>query len=302
MRSKEVAWMTFTGFLMALGLVFVQEAGADDYTQWALPVMGIASDTQITAVSAADYRTTIGVGEKVDLSFTWRDEDCNTTTAQVEEDDYTIGSIEWSFDSGSAYASLSSTTGETTVLTAETDLDGAASRTCRVRIEADDSGTKYNDPTGYTTKDFTIINPTGETTWHQGWSNQISLFGSQLTPTTVVFSKIGVKEVDGGGGSDECWFSGSQYSKADTLSGGAWNIDTDNTWDGYDYIGWGSVHITYYRDQDRAPCSSFLDQEMAVIKSGIELYDYVDHTLEREIGVTNIANTRNNVTASKTWP
>jgi hypothetical protein len=123
--------------------------------------------------------------------------------------------------------------------------------------------------------------PTGETTAFSGW-DATGLFNGAPNPTIgkwkqaltsssgVNFSGRTVQEASGGGGVDTCWFVGSAFLPFNSISGGTWTVNTDNTWGtgsggaGYDFVGWTAAMVTYYRMNGRAPCGTTFKQQMTM--------------------------------------
>lgn len=304
MSSKNnKLWLRNIVALVAVSLVLaVSLSIADTYTPHTSPTLdGITSDTQITAVSASDTRTTIGLKEKVDCSIdpdTWEDEDCENDTDIVYD---SLGTKTWTaIGSG---GTVSPSTGNSTVLTADDD-PGAVT----VKFTGDDSGAPnyHTGEEAIKTKAFTVIAPDGENSEIRFWDiidPSMLVFRAQLTPTTVSFGNISVEEQDGCCSHDGCWFSGSSYAKSESVLGEACGVGNDNYWQS-DVIGWYSSAITYYRANPTptpsAPCNTFIGQDMHVVEgsSGV----YAQNGLIFSIDTTTIEVERAGVSASKTWP
>ena len=142
--------------------------------------------------------------------------------------------------------------------------------------------------------------PTGETTAGRGWLDTIGLFDMTLTPTSTNFANRVVSEQNPGGGSDTCWFSGSQFPPFTSITGGSWTVESGNRY-GYDGIGVTADVINYYRSSGRAPCRFTLPQRMVIICPSIAM-PYVTNTLVIEIGTTTITTSRAEASQTKTWP
>jgi hypothetical protein len=142
--------------------------------------------------------------------------------------------------------------------------------------------------------------PTGETTATRGWLDTIGLFDMTLTPSTTNFVNRVVSEQNPGGGSDTCWFSGSQFPPFTTITGGSWTVESGNRY-GFDAIGVFADVINYYRSTGRAPCRFTLPQRMVIICPSIAV-PYVTNTLVIEIGTTTITTSRAEASQTKTWP
>ena len=153
-------------------------------------------------------------------------------------------------------------------------------------------------------KQVTIFCPTGETTLFDSWDGPSAGFKSQLTPTSADFSCLTVRERDGTGSQDDCWFSGSIMPKYESLAGPGftWGVGANNWW-GNDWLGWGSADITYYRNNPpgnpRAPCCTHIAQIMDVVDGGC---DYASHMLILWINTTTVVSSRNMVSAGKPYP
>lgn len=157
-------------------------------------------------------------------------------------------------------------------------------------------------------KQVTIVCPTGETTEFFGWSGPAAGFMSQLTPTARDFSCLTVRERDGTGSHDGCWFEGSIYEeKYESLAGPyfTWPVEAGNWW-GPDWLSWGTLRIDYYRnnppppDYPAAPCCTNIAQIMDVVEEGCG--DYAGGMLTLWINTTTVAATRNGFMVAKPWP
>jgi len=153
-----------------------------------------------------------------------------------------------------------------------------------------------------------VMIPTGETTasggWGTGTSATIHLWNQTLQPADVDFSGIQVTERDPGGGTDGCYFNGSAFARFDSITGGTWTVGANNLW-GADYVGWFTTAVTYYRAQNRAPCSNGFPQAMDVIAPSGNLNYRINqgsNQLSGTIGVTTVGSSRNGQSASRTWP
>jgi len=182
-------------------------------------------------------------------------------------------------------------------------------------ISWDSSGTKtvtatlnFNGCSSNQQKEVNIVCPTGETTQFDSWWGTRAGFMSQLTPTSRDFSCLTVRERDGTGSLDGCWFEDSIYEKYESLAGPifTWPVEAGNWW-GPDWLSWGTLRIDYYRNNPpppkapAAPCCTHIAQIMDVVEEGCG--DYTpSRMLTLWINTTTIAASRNGASASKPWP
>lgn len=149
--------------------------------------------------------------------------------------------------------------------------------------------------------------PTDETTAFSGWAAPEGLptvgrWTQTLAPSTTNFSGRQVTEEDpGGGGPDNCWFSGSAVSKITAITGGTWTVTPANTW-GFDYVGLTATVVTYYRGQGRDPCSVTVPQRMVISCLGAVSLPYRNNTLGYVIDNPGISSIRDGAVATKNWP
>jgi hypothetical protein len=153
---------------------------------------------------------------------------------------------------------------------------------------------------------ITVAAPTGEDSTFFGWSGPKAYFKGKLTPTADNFSGISVEEVDGGGGTDGCHFTGSAMTEYDHLTGGGtWTIVAGNWYDAYDAIGWGIADIIYYRSNPpgspSAQCSTTLTQCM-VVDCPCSIDEYTNHPIILTIGTTTITGERDGVSETRIYP
>jgi hypothetical protein len=164
--------------------------------------------------------------------------------------------------------------------------------------------TIHPDPTALC--DVVCTTPTDETTTFAGWADSdgyptVGKWTQTLSPTSPGFSGRIVTEQDpGGGGPDNCWFSGSAISPTTAITGGYWTVASNNTW-GFDAVGLTSSTVTYYRAQGRAPCSVTVPQRM-VIDCSTGAVTYRSNTLGYVIGDTTVISIRDGSQQSRTWP
>ena len=149
--------------------------------------------------------------------------------------------------------------------------------------------------------------PTNETTTFAGWATAeglptIGRWTQTLAPSTTNFSGRQVTEEDpGGGGPDNCWFSGSAVSKITAITGGTWTVTSSNTW-GFDFVGLSGDVVTYYRGQGRDPCSVTVPQRMVINCLGAVSLPYRNNTLGYVIDNPGISSIRDGAVATKNWP
>jgi len=153
-------------------------------------------------------------------------------------------------------------------------------------------------------KQVNVVCPAGETTQFDSWSGPAAGFKSQLIPADADFSCLSVRDKDGTGSEDHCWFAGSERPKFESLTGGTWSVGANNWW-GNDWLSWGDQDITYYRahpdaNNPRAPCCTNLAQIMEVVEGYCG--DYASGTLDIWINVTTVAASRNMAMAAKPYP
>jgi len=109
--------------------------------------------------------------------------------------------------------------------------------------------------------------PTGENTRAVAWWS--------LNPTVMIYEQTlfatndmagrQVYEASNGTPVDNCWFTTSSYRPA-ALSGGGWYVGYyffDDRWH-YDYVGYDSGAVTYYRANHRTPCTATIPQAMRI--------------------------------------
>jgi hypothetical protein len=93
----------------------------------------------------------------------------------------------------------------------------------------------------------------------------------ELLPPVVDFSGITVVEIQVGPSADGCCFPASTWDQA-ALSGGAWQIDSNNEYKGIvkdqadaDSVGWKPDAVRYYRNAGRVPCDLVVKQAMEIV-------------------------------------
>jgi hypothetical protein len=99
--------------------------------------------------------------------------------------------------------------------------------------------------------------PTGETTVFGGWVEGAEGSWNQTLTGSSTWAGTYVRETDPGGGTDSCWFAGSQYDPFTSVDGSQWPVGTGNHW-GPDYVGFfaSASLITASRAWLHAPLQS----------------------------------------------
>jgi hypothetical protein len=117
--------------------------------------------------------------------------------------------------------------------------------------------------------------PTGETTTWSGWDQNIFSLGKweQVLSPAGPWSGRTVTESDAAPGTDNCYFTGSQYAPQTSVLtpgvGHSWLVGTSNQW-GYDEIGWTPAAIIQYYQIQRPqrgltlPCEADLFQKLTI--------------------------------------
>ncbi|HEX6944197.1 MAG TPA: hypothetical protein VF128_14815 [Gemmatimonadaceae bacterium] len=125
--------------------------------------------------------------------------------------------------------------------------------------------------------------PTDETTVGEGWDTAdptMQKFMQTLIPDAagrVYDGRTVMEQSPGPGGPDTCHRPGDTYDAFEAITGGTWTVNSGNKW-GYDYVGYHSWVVDYYRARGRAPCGTSFPQEM-VINCGTTNVIYTSNTL-----------------------
>jgi hypothetical protein len=149
--------------------------------------------------------------------------------------------------------------------------------------------------------------PTGETVASSEWADSeggptFHKFTQVLLPFTISFSGRTVSERDPGGTADGCWQTGDPAEHHFTgVTGGIWSVASDNTW-GPDYEGYPQDAISYFRNNNRVPCSVTVPQRMVIYCGLISTVSYKTNSLGLAITATTISSIRNDHTETRTWP
>lgn len=244
-----------------------------------------------------DTRLTIGLGEGVQLtldSSKWADTDENADTGAIEND--TIGDRVWTAGGKGAVSPGGVTGVDITTLTASYDPGDAT-----IVLLVYDSKSKFSDDPIIRQMTFTVIKPSGEASRYDHWADPVCFFSATLSPKTVSFNAISVKQIDGAGSSDGCWYMGQ--TKYDSVGVGNYNVNAQNYYSGLNY-GWLASSITHYRANPtgavRAPCKTTLEVEMHVVQGSSGKYDAFP--VEVTIGATTLTTTRDGETSTRTFP
>jgi hypothetical protein len=152
--------------------------------------------------------------------------------------------------------------------------------------------------------DVECTKPSSESTSGVGWDTlDPTLYKYEQTLSATGVSLVGrtVTEQDpGGGGPDTCHFTNSAWDPFDRVNGDSWPVISGNKWR-YDFVGYHSGAVSYYRNQGRAPCGTTFQQRM-VIDCSTGPIQYIVNTLSAAITSTTVSSTRAGNTAIKTWP
>ena len=160
-------------------------------------------------------------------------------------------------------------------------IEGDSNRSfCRFRAGATDADTDVTVTytvgrwTCSATRTVEVRSPTDEVSTFVKWKAfnfTVAEWKGKLLPPDVDFSGITVVEIQVGPSADGCWFPGSTSDQA-ALSGGTWQIDSNNEYKGIskdhadaDSVGWKPDAVTYYRNAGRAPCEAVIRQAMEVV-------------------------------------
>lgn len=297
--------------ILCIGGVGVGSRLLADYNQDTNATVGNLTSRTFKAApdgTTPDTRLTIGLGEQVQVnldSASWSDTDENKTTGAIESD--TIGNRVWTCGGKGSVSPGGVTTTDMVTMTASFDPG-----TANLVVLVYDSGTKYNDTVLTRTMDFSVIKPDGEVTRFDSWEDGTgpnAIFTGVLTPKSVCFGNINVKEGTGAGSKDECWYVGSpdadpweQVPPPNFTGSNNWDIDDQNHWQ-YDYMGWGTTLVDFYRvnpTPPRAPCKTTIKQTMLVIQGSSGQYE--EHDFVAEIGATTVTVTRDSESATRTYP
>jgi hypothetical protein len=146
--------------------------------------------------------------------------------------------------------------------------------------------------------------PTGEQTASAGWHNPYDSAHNWIQ-TLIGGASFGgrvVTERDpGGGGPDTCWYPESIIPKGESISGGSWQVGSDNRW-GPDTVGWTPFAVGYYRSRDRAPCDTSFPQELVITWPGYGEFSYLTTTLRAGITNSTVWSERSGQYAERIWP
>jgi hypothetical protein len=136
---------------------------------------------------------------------------------------------------------------------------------------------------------------TSETTTLGYWSGPYHFFNATLNGSDGPdFAGRWFEETVAAPGSDGCWFSGSIYDPwTEVTAAGQPFVLGSDTW--VDQIGWGPDMVTYYRQQQSAPCWTTLYQRMRLYCNTSGPDAYQDNTIYVNILETSLSVVRNGV-------
>lgn len=143
--------------------------------------------------------------------------------------------------------------------------------------------------------------PTSESSSPDGWSAAGTTFiwAVTLSPTTINFGGRTIQEDVAGQTTDHCHFTGSDIPYQTGVNAAPAEVNILNQYN--DDVGWLPSAVTYYRAQNRAPCSFSTTQRM-YIDCATGPVSYIVNGLGAEIGVTTVSSSRQGQTQSRTWP
>lgn len=116
--------------------------------------------------------------------------------------------------------------------------------------------------------------PSGETSTFSGWSDAYGyptqgMFRGQLSSSQgVTFGGRAVAETEASGGTDGCYFPGSEVQQLVAVTGGVWPVSSSNVY-GEDYVGMAPAVVGYYqtyRPLNNLPagCTITIRQQMVI--------------------------------------
>ena len=153
-----------------------------------------------------------------------------------------------------------------------------------------------------------ISKPTDEMSTFVRWKQinfTVGEWKGKLLPSDVDFSGITVVEIQVGPSADGCWFPGSTWDQA-ALSGGTWQIDSNNEYKGIardqadaDSVGWKPDAVRYYRNAGRVPCEAVIRQAMEVVPPSGPNVRYTTQDLKSGINPQDIYSERDGQRKSK---
>jgi len=153
-----------------------------------------------------------------------------------------------------------------------------------------------------------ISKPTDEVSTFVKWKQfnfTVAEWKGKLLPADVDFSGITVVEVQVGPSADGCWFPTSNWNQV-ALSGGTWQIDSNNEYKGItkdqadaDSVGWKPDAVRYYRAAGRAPCEAVIRQAMEVVPPSGPNVRYTTQDLKYGINPQDVYSERDGQRKSK---
>jgi hypothetical protein len=170
-----------------------------------------------------------------------------------------------------------------------------------VELECEMWGSGFNLSAHYTVEPI----PTGEDTIPMGWYwGETQHMFDQVLSGSGPFIGRRVKEEDGGGGYDFCWYQNSPFRKLDAVTGGWWPVGAGNMW-GSDIVGFGSALVAWYRTHSVMPCSCLMVQRMWIKtqtpRGDDEWHWYTTNELRAGITSDKAWAERDSVRVERTW-
>jgi hypothetical protein len=173
---------------------------------------------------------------------------------------------------------------------------------CQVAPSNFVSSNSWTSWSGTTTLGRPCSIPSSESTSQGDWdSTQPTkfLWIATLQPTTFNYAGRVVGEDNPGGATDTCWFQGSNRDYQNDVTGTNGNVNLSNQYG--DLVGWNADAITYYRGQNRAPCSMTTVQRIFIdCYSGTVTVQY--NSLGLGFDATTVWSSRAGQTVSHPWP
>lgn len=141
--------------------------------------------------------------------------------------------------------------------------------------------------------------PSGEQNTGVDWDSSdptVYIWDATLTPDTINFNGRTISESISTG--DGCYFPGSAIPEVTDAPPNPATVQSN----GYrDKVGWVSGAVTYYRAQNRAPCS-FSSVQRMLIDCLTSTPSFITNGLGGTIGTTTVTSSRAGQTRTRTWP
>ena len=147
--------------------------------------------------------------------------------------------------------------------------------------------------------------PSTESSYFAGWGPDVYASAGQWAAALfggpqLYYSGRVVYEGTGAAGNDTCYFDGSPYAPFESVTGGAWPVNSANGF-GYDYVGWLSSTVSYYRSVDRDPCGATVYQNMFIECNGESSILYKQNVLGADIGNSTVSSSRDGQTYTRDY-